>query len=70
MYHRPELEGFPAGDHEFIFTCRGSDISATLDGKPKALQIDGKVLAKGRLQFGTPDGVFRVSAVEYRPLER
>jgi len=28
------------------------------------------VLPKGRLQFGTPDGVFRISAVEYRPLER
>ncbi len=70
IYYRPELEGFAPGEHEFIFTCRGNQISATLDGKPKALQIDGKVLAKGRLQFGTPDGVFRILAVEYRPLER
>jgi hypothetical protein len=68
MFYRPELNALPSGEHEVIFACRGSEITATLDGKAHALQINGKVLPKGRIQFGTPDGVFRVSAVEYRPL--
>jgi hypothetical protein len=68
MFYRPELDALAPGEHEFVFTCRGSEISATLDGKGRALVINGKVLPRGRLQFGTPDGVIRVSAMDYRPL--
>lgn len=68
VFYKPEVLAMGDGEHEVIVTCRGSQVSATLDGKPVKVLVDNQVLPKGRLQFNGKDGEFRVLAIDYRPL--
>ena len=68
VFRHPAAEGLGNGEHELIFACKGTEVTARLDGKSVSLVNDGQVNLKGRLQFSSPDGVFRISGVDYRPL--
>jgi serine/threonine-protein kinase len=52
------------GDCELVFTCRGTKVTATLDGKPQAVKTHGTPLT-GRLQFGVLEGRLRIAAIEF-----
>lgn len=56
------------GEHVAVFTCRGDTVTATLDGKPVPVEGPPQPLPKGRLQFNSPDGEFRILALDYRDL--
>lgn len=62
-----EIPALRGSTHEVIFRCDGDTVTATLDGKPRALVEAGKA-RKGHIQFNGPDGDFRISAVDFRPL--
>ena len=56
-----------AGAHELVFTCRGRNVTATLDGKPRALQTAAGDLG-GAIMVGARGEAVRVLAIEVRPL--
>jgi serine/threonine-protein kinase len=57
------LEGKP---HELVITCRGTQVAATLDGKPHPLS-ESKAQWRGCLQFNSTNGSLRISSIDYRP---
>lgn len=65
---KPQIESLGPGEHLLVFTCRGDKVTATMDGKPAAVEVPPQPLPKGRLQFGVPDGTFRILGMEYRDL--
>ena len=67
-FNKPALDALGPGEHVLVFTCRGLEVSATLDEKPLKLEIQGKVNPRGRMQFNSTEGVIRIHAVETRPL--
>lgn len=67
-FNKPELDALPAGIHELLFTCRGADVSATLDGNPVKVLFEGKALPRGRVQFNVTNGDFRLLAFDMRDL--
>ncbi len=55
------------GEHEVIFTCRGSAVSATIDGKPARLDPIGTMPARGVVQFNcSVDGSLRIRSIDFR----
>jgi hypothetical protein len=55
------------GEHELIFSCRGSVQSATVDGKPVRVDTTGTPSAKGVVQFNcSVDGSLRIRSIEFR----
>jgi len=67
-YSKPMADSLSAGPHEIIFTCRGTEVTATLDGTSIPVTVDGKPQPRGRLQFNHSEGTFRLLAVEMRDL--
>ncbi|MBV8878837.1 MAG: hypothetical protein JO332_02625 [Planctomycetaceae bacterium] len=67
-YFKEAIGAMPEGEHEVIFTCRGSQVTATLDGRPQKVEVQHQVFPRGRLQWNSRDGEFRLLSVEYRPL--
>jgi hypothetical protein len=65
---RNVTDGMSAGPHEVIFTCRGSDVSATLNGAPTPVEVLGTVLPRGRIQFNFSNGSYRLLSLEMRDL--
>ncbi|MCY3024110.1 MAG: hypothetical protein NTW87_34465 [Planctomycetota bacterium] len=63
---RPQMEA-KKGVQEFIFHCRGDDITATLNGQ--LWPLNGKPKSgKGRLRFCFNGGTLRVVSIDYRDL--
>lgn len=56
------------GTHELIITCRGDQITATMDGNPAPVATLGKLHPRGRIQFNFSGGTFKIVALDYRPL--
>jgi formylglycine-generating enzyme required for sulfatase activity len=52
--------------HELVFSCRGDQVTATLDGKQVSLPVHGP--RKGCLQFDHAGGSLRILSIEYREL--
>jgi hypothetical protein len=67
-YSKPMADALSAGPHELVFNCRGTTISATLDGASVPVSVDGTLLPRGRIQFNCSEGSFRLLAVEMRDL--
>lgn len=67
-FNKPDLDLLPAGIHEILITCRGLDISATLDGNPVKVLFEGKVHPRGRIQFNSSAADFRLLTVDMRDL--
>lgn len=65
---KTQIQALGPAEHVVVFTCKGDRISATMDGKPWAVELPPAPLPKGRLQFNAPDGDFRIFAMEYREL--
>jgi serine/threonine protein kinase len=57
-----QLEGKP---HELVFSCRGIQVTATLDGKALAL-TEVKPVRSGCLQFNATSGILRIAAIDFR----
>ncbi|HVR87083.1 MAG TPA: hypothetical protein VMU54_22350, partial [Planctomycetota bacterium] len=68
VFYKAALAALGAGEHEVVLTCRGLEVSATLDGKPTPVDIGGKPPAQGRLQFNYQDEPVEFLSIEYRPL--
>jgi hypothetical protein len=68
VFNRPAVIAMGEGEHEIVFSCRGNEVSATLDGKPISVEAKNPILPKGRLQWNARDGVFRVLSIEFRAL--
>lgn len=64
----PNISKLGNGDHELVFTCRGAQVTATMDGAPVTVGVLGKAPLKGRLQFNSRDGKFGIRSIDYRPL--
>jgi len=58
------LDGRP---HELIFTCKGGQVSAMMDGKAIPL-YDNKPVRSGCFQFNGTAGTLRVTGLAYREL--
>lgn len=67
-FSKTMLKAMPSVPHELIFVCRGTDVSATIDGSAIPILLDGKLQPRGRLQFNHSEGVMRILAVEIRDL--
>ncbi len=67
VFSRPQIQSMGPGEHELIFTCKGSQVSAALDGNPTPVE-QNTVLKLGRIQFNVKDGAFRLLALDYRDL--
>ena len=67
-FNKPDLDVFPAGIHEIVITCRALDISATLDGNPVKVLFEGKSHPRGRIQFNSSAGNFRLLSLDMRDL--
>jgi hypothetical protein len=67
-YSKPMADALSAGPHELVFSCRGTAVSATLDGASVPVSVEGTLLPRGRLQFNCSEGSFRLLAVEMRDL--
>ena len=67
-FNKPDLDLLPAGIHEVLFTCRGTDVSATLDGNPVKVLIEGKPHPRGRIQFNAAGSNFRLLSLDMRDL--
>ena len=65
-FDRSQLPAMNGKPQEIVFTCRGDEVSATLNGLP-ATVAPGKT-RKGRLQFYARDGVIRVFSLEFAEL--
>lgn len=68
VFYKTELDALSSGVHEVLFTCRGTDISATLDGNPVRVFSEGKALPRGRIQFNSAGGTFRLLSFDMRDL--
>jgi hypothetical protein len=68
IFYKPELDALPSGIHEVLITCRGTDVSATLDGNPVKVTVEGKPHPRGRIQFNSAGGTFRLLSVDMRDL--
>jgi hypothetical protein len=66
--YRSTLEAMGEGAQEVVFTCRGAQVTATVNGKPMNLELPPKILPRGRLQFGNSEGEFRLLGLDYREL--
>lgn len=55
--------------HAIVFSMRGPQVTATLDGQPVEVQTGGTP-RKGYLQFNCVKGTLRVLGIDYRPPER
>jgi hypothetical protein len=63
-----ELQTLAAGPHELVFVAKGDAVTATFDGKPRAVD-DSRKSQKGRLHFNASLGAdFRISSIDIRPL--
>ncbi|HLY11037.1 MAG TPA: hypothetical protein VKW04_17175, partial [Planctomycetota bacterium] len=58
------LEGKP---HELIYSAKGDQVTATLDGKPLSVRMEGAA-ASGVLQFNAKGKRFAVLSLDFRPL--
>lgn len=66
-FDKPPLTAMGNKPQELIFTCRGADVSATLNGQPVRLGGEARPL-KGRVRFYVGNGTLRVLSLEYREL--
>ena len=64
-FDRTNLPQMSGKKHELIFTLRGDEVSAVVDGAPVPVQVNGKP-ARGQLQYSITDGTLRVNSIEYR----
>ncbi|MCY3023194.1 MAG: PA14 domain-containing protein [Planctomycetota bacterium] len=64
QFDRSQLPGMYGKTHELVFTCRGDDVTATLDGQPVKVEAKGRP-RKGTLQFYARDGTLRVLSIEF-----
>jgi hypothetical protein len=60
------LKQMDGKSYELVFLCRGTQVSATLNGKPIALG-ENKSSRSGCIQFNPSNGTLRVFSLEYRP---
>jgi hypothetical protein len=60
-----ELNQLDDKQHEFLISCRGSDVKAFLDDKPFPVEVNGKSL-KGPLQFNAYGEYFVIKLLEFR----
>jgi hypothetical protein len=54
------------GKHELIYTARGDKVTATLDGKPIPVAVEG-VVRSGCLQFNGNGKRFAILSLDFRP---
>ncbi len=54
-----------AGPHEILFTCRGDQVAASLDGVPLLVEATGRPRS-GCLQFNAGGGSFRILSIDIR----
>jgi len=54
------------GKHELIYTARGDKVTATLDGKPIPVAVEG-VVRSGCLQFNGTGKRFAILSLDFRP---
>ncbi len=61
-----EIGALAPGVHEVILVCRGTSVTATLDGRP--MKVDGPSTAapSGHLQFNARNAPLRLLAVDFR----
>jgi len=57
----------PGIDHELVLSARGATASATLDGMPIPVEVQGKDQGAGMIQFNSLGGSFRLKSAEFRP---
>jgi hypothetical protein len=57
------MDGKP---HELLLLCRGSQVTASLNGKPIPL-YENKSTRSGCVQFNPSSGTLKVTSIEYRP---
>jgi len=63
-----DLTGMAGKPQEVIFSRQDTDISATLNGRPVALKVEGPATSKGGVALYMNDGTIRVLGIEYREL--
>lgn len=66
-FDKPQLEAMGNKRQEMIFTCRGTDVTATINGQPMQLGGEARPL-KGRIRFYVGNGTVRIWSLEYREL--
>ncbi|MCY3023557.1 MAG: hypothetical protein NTW87_31645, partial [Planctomycetota bacterium] len=66
-FDKPQLAAMGNKPQELLFTCRGTDVSATVNGQPMQLGGEARPL-KGRVRFYVGNGTLRVLSLEYRDL--
>ncbi|HVE42038.1 MAG TPA: LamG-like jellyroll fold domain-containing protein [Planctomycetota bacterium] len=67
-WNRVEYSQFGNQEHELLVVLRGSEATATLDGKPQAVLKAGKVPLQGPVQFNAYAEFFAVKSLEFREL--
>jgi hypothetical protein len=60
-----QARSLSASEHELVFVCSGESVTATLDGKPCTLEIEGNP-KRGYLQFGAVGGAVRILSIDLR----
>jgi hypothetical protein len=60
------LSRLPAGRHEILVSCRGSQLSGTVDGASWPVPVEGQPEAKGRVQFIVNGDHLRLVSVAWR----
>ena len=67
-FYRTAVVAMGEGEHEVVFTCRGGQASATLDGQPTQVRVLGAVPPRGRIKWNSHGGSVRFLSLDYRPL--
>jgi serine/threonine-protein kinase len=64
-WDRGGVERMGGAERTLLFTCRGEDVAATLDGAPLPVELRGRN-AEGTLHFGGVGGRLRIRGIDYR----
>ncbi len=66
-FDRPQLAAMEGKPHEVVFTCRGPEITATLDGQPAKLSRRSPA-RRGFVQVSMTGEAFRLLSIDFREL--
>ena len=64
-WDRRKIVEMAGAERELIFSCRGEEVTATLDGKPLSVTEHSRNLS-GTLHFGCVGGLLRIRSIDYR----